>query len=49
LKEKDETRFDIYVTKPYPRKYMMKLEGGDNVLEADDWVSSIEKALKEYK
>jgi len=27
----------------------MKLEGGDNVLEADDWVSSIEKALKEYK
>jgi len=28
---------------------MMKLEGGDNVLEADDWVSSIEKALKEYK
>ncbi len=43
LKDKDETRFDIYVKKPYPRKYMLLVEE-NNVLEADDWVSSIEKA-----
>jgi hypothetical protein len=47
MKDIDETRFDIYVKKPYPRKYMMKVEN-DNMLEADDWVSSIEKALKDH-
>ena len=47
MKDLDETRFDIYVKKPYPRKYMMKVEN-DNMLEDDDWVTSIEKALKDH-
>ena len=47
MKDLDETRFDIYVKKPQSRKYMLKVEN-EKILEADDWVSSIEKALKDY-
>lgn len=39
IKEKDDSRFDIYIRKPIPRAFMMRVDEG-NVWEAEDWVST---------
>jgi hypothetical protein len=40
IKEKDESRFDIYVTIPTPRAFMLKVDN-ENVWEAEDWINTI--------
>ena len=40
IKEKDESRFDLYVTKPIPRAFMLKVDN-ENVWEAEDWINTI--------
>ena len=47
LKDKDESRFDVYVSKPIPRAFMLKVDN-ENVWEAEDWVNVIKAKLKEY-
>jgi hypothetical protein len=39
--EKDESRFDVYVKKPFPRKYMLKTGDDKGVWEAEDWVNTL--------
>ena len=40
IKEKDESRFDLYVTKPIARAFMLKVDN-ENVWEAEDWINTI--------
>lgn len=40
IKEKDESRFDLYVKKPIPRAFMLKVDN-ENVWEAEDWINTI--------
>jgi outer membrane lipoprotein-sorting protein len=45
IKEKDESRFDLYVTKPMPRAFMLRVDN-ENVWEAEDWINTIQDAIK---
>ncbi len=45
IKEKDESRFDLHVTKPIPRAFMLKVDN-ENVWEAEDWINTIKDAIK---
>ena len=47
VKEKDESRFDLYVKKPLPRQIMFKLDD-QNVWMAEDWVTNLKEALEYY-
>ena len=40
IKDKDESRFDVYVTKPIPRTFMLRADN-ENVWEAEDWINTI--------
>ena len=48
VKDKDESRFDVFVVKPYPRAYMLRVDEM-NVFEAEDWVTTLNNALSYYK
>lgn len=41
VKEKDESRFDIYVKSPIPRAFMMRVGEEGSVWEAEDWVATL--------
>jgi len=47
VKEKDESRFDIYVRKPIPRQLMLKVDD-QNVWQAEDWVKTLKEAVARY-
>ena len=44
IKDRDESRFDVYVSKPIPRAFMLKVDN-ENVWEAEDWVNTIKAAI----
>ena len=47
IREKDESRFDIYVKKPVLRSYKLRTEDM-NQFQAEDWVTTLQAALKHY-
>jgi hypothetical protein len=47
IKDKDDSRFDVYVKTPILRPIMFKVED-QNQFQAEDWVSTLQAALKHY-
>lgn len=47
VKDKDETRFDIYVRNPVARQLMLKVED-QNIWQAEDWVKVLKEAIERY-
>ncbi len=47
-KEKDESRFDIYIkAKPVSRRYLLKTDEM-HIWEAEDWVNTLKEAVNHY-